>query len=125
MVGVVGREPRRVLVVEDEPLIVMLIADMLEELGHAVAASCGTVEDALKLVETETFDVALLDLDLGGRSGYEVADVLAARGIAFVVMTGFTGAARAPYADRAVLNKPFEIDDLAQALENTVPSAGQ
>jgi CheY-like chemotaxis protein len=114
--------PRKVVVVEDEPLIVMLIADMLDELGHRLVGSCGTVEEALQLVQREDVDVVLLDIDLGGKSGYVVADALVGRGIAFVLMSGFSGKPRAPYQDRSVLSKPFQFGDLEQALKDAVPS---
>jgi len=120
--GAVGGNPRRVVVVEDEPLIVLLITDMLEELGCELAGTCGTVEDALRLVEREEFDVALLDIDLGGKSGYVVADALAKRGIAVVLMSGYSGKPRPPYQDLAVLNKPFQVDDLQQVLKGVPPS---
>jgi CheY-like chemotaxis protein len=118
----IEQKRRRVVVVEDEPLIVMLITDMLEELGHTVVASSGTVEGALKLVEREAFDLALLDIDLAGKSGYAVADALAARGIAFVLMSGLPGKPRAPHQDRRMLSKPFQSEDLGQALKATIGS---
>lgn len=115
--GAVRGNPRRVVVVEDEPLIVMLITDMLEELGYELVGACGTVEDALKLVEREEFDVAVLDIDLGGKSGYVVADAVAGRGAALVLMSGFSGKPSPPYQDAAMLSKPFQIGDLEQALK--------
>ena len=108
---------RNVVVVEDEPLIVLLICDMLEDLGHRMVASCGTVDDALAMVERETFDLALLDLDLGGKSGLAVADALTKRGVPFVVMSGLSGKPPAPYQDHTILSKPFQLDDLARSLQ--------
>ena len=114
----VAGQPRRVVVVEDEPLIVMLITDMLEELGHELVGACGSIEDALKLVQREAFDVALLDIDLGGKSGYAVADVVVARGIPIVLMSGFSGRPPSPYQEVAVLGKPFQLDDLERVLKS-------
>ena len=70
---------RRVLVVEDEMLIGMLLEDMLADLGHEVAAVVPRLKDALAAVERETFDLAILDVHLHGESAFPVADALIAQ----------------------------------------------
>ncbi|MFL5280502.1 MAG: response regulator [Rhodopila sp.] len=79
----------RVLVAEDEALVAMMIEDLLEDLGCEIAASAARLEDALEKAQTVTADVAVLDVNLAGRLSYPVIEVLRARGIPFVVATGY------------------------------------
>ena len=76
--------PRRVLVVEDEVIVGMLLEDMLGELGFEVAAISTHIEDALQLAQTIDIDLAILDINLGGAQSFPVADVLGARGVPFL-----------------------------------------
>jgi CheY-like chemotaxis protein len=110
---------RSILIVEDEPLIAMMLEDFLETLGHKVAASCDGVDAALAQVEAGGFDVAILDVSLkDGRQVWPVADRLAAAGIPFVLATG--GHVEPPPASHAgapVLAKPYTIDAIEPALD--------
>lgn len=107
----------RVLVVEDETPIAMMIEDMLQDMGCIVVGSAATIESALRLVERGGFDFALLDFNLGGRNAQEVADALVAKGIPFAFGSGY-GRAGLPshLKDRPVLQKPFLGDDLERAV---------
>src|ERR1700680_4368709 len=99
---------RRILVVEDEMLVVMMIEDMLAELGCESVAVAATVDQAVALIGARIFDVAMLDMNLSGNSSLAVAELLSARGIPFVFSTG--NASRDiwdGFGDRAVLRKPF------------------
>ena len=99
---------RRVLVIEDEMLILIMIEDMLADLGCASVSSAATVNQAIALIESEDFDAAMLDLNLNGNATYLVADALVARGVPFVFSTGYSGDdIRDGYRDRPVLKKPF------------------
>src|SRR4029079_14416273 len=90
--------PPRVLVVEDEYLIRMLLEDMLEELGYGLAAAVGTINEATEHASNSEFDVAVLDVNLDGREIYPVADILAKRGLPFVFVTGYgEGSLAEPY----------------------------
>src|ERR687887_2418118 len=80
---------KRVLVVEDELMIRMLLEDMLGELGYTVAAEAGRIEEALQAAKTADFDIAILDVNLEGEAVLPGADVLAARGPPFVFATGY------------------------------------
>ena len=104
---------RRVLLVEDEMLVALLLEDMLLELGCEVADAPGSLEEALSASRSGAFDLALLDLKLGGELTYPVADILKIRQIPFVFVTGYGSAAldRA-YAEIPVLEKPFHREDL-------------
>jgi CheY-like chemotaxis protein len=101
----------KLLVVEDDVLIRMLLADMLGEIGYTVAAEAGSVDEALEATRKTDFDLAILDADLEGRSVSPVADALVARDIGFVFVTGSNHALFA-YGDRPTLRKPFQIDAL-------------
>jgi CheY-like chemotaxis protein len=113
---------RRVLVVEDEMLIGMLLEDMLTDLGHEVAAIVPRLKEALVAVERETYDLAVLDVHLHGESAFPVAEALIAKGIPFVFATGY-GERGLPenYRGRPVLQKPFAKDDLERVLQTLVP----
>src|SRR5262252_9494244 len=95
----------RVLVVEDEYLIRMLLEDMLDELGYGVAAAVGE------------FSAAILDVNLDGQEIYPVADILAQRGLPFVFVTGY-GERSLPeaYRGRPALQKPFQAEQLKSTL---------
>ncbi len=109
---------RRILVVEDEMLIGMLLEDMLMDLGHEVAAIVPRLKDALVAVEKETYDLAILDVHLHGESAFPVAEALIAKSIPFVFATGY-GERGLPetYRGRPVLQKPFAKDDLERVLK--------
>src|ERR1700735_1459246 len=114
----------RILLVEDEYLITMLVEDMLGELGYAVAATADRLEDALALARTGAFDAALLDVRLGDRASYPVAEALTARGIPFAFVTGGDGSGLdAAYGAAPVLRKPFRRRDLAETIARLLPSA--
>jgi DNA-binding response OmpR family regulator len=109
---------KRVLLVEDEPLIAMMVEDFLDVLGHVVAGTADDVAGALPLVEAGGIDAAILDLNLrGGEKSWPVADALAERGIGFVLATG-GGDDGIPDRHRGVprLLKPFTMDGVEKAL---------
>ncbi len=118
-----GQAPakRRVLVVEDEMLIGMLLEDMLTDLGHEVAAIVPRLKDALAAVERESYDLAILDVHLHGESAFPVAEALIAKGVPFVFATGY-GERGLPetYRGRPVLQKPFAKDDLERILKTLI-----
>ena len=106
-------ERPRVLLVEDEVLITLLLQDMLLDLECEVADAPATLDDALSAARNGAFDLALIDLNLHGKLTYPVADILKARQIPFIFVTGYGSAALEPaYADALVLEKPFHRKDL-------------
>lgn len=114
-----GIAQSRILIVEDEPLIALMLADMLADLGYQVAASVTQVAEALTVLTDVTIDIALLDVNIGAQKIDPVADLLAARGTPFIFTTGYGNAGvPANYADRAILQKPFHINDLEKILQN-------
>ena len=99
---------RRILVVEDEMLVLMSIETMLEDLGCTTIESSATVAGALALLENASFDAAILDVNLDGERSYPVADALIAAGIPFVFSTGYgDNGDRSDLAGRPVLRKPY------------------
>ena len=114
---------KRILVVEDELMIRMLLEDMLGELGYTVAAEAARIEEALEATKNADFDLAILDGNLNGQPVSPVADALVARGTPFVFATGY-GELPEPYRERPTLKKPFQIDGLKQMLRRALDSGG-
>jgi CheY-like chemotaxis protein len=112
---------KRILVVEDEVMIRMLLEDMLAELGYTIAAAAARLDEALELARHAEFDLAILDVNLNGQPISPVADVIAARGMPFVFATGY-GERGLPhtYRDRPTLKKPFQLDSLKRTLEGAL-----
>ncbi len=107
----------RILIVEDEALIAVMLSDMLVELGYDVAASASHISQAKDFLTAEKVDIALLDVNLGNEKIDTVADLLAERACPFIFTTGYGQAGLpAAHASRSVLQKPFNIGDLDAAL---------
>ena len=107
----------RVLVVEDDYLIRMLLEDMLADLGYSIAAAVGTIAEASEIAATGEFDVAVLDVNLDGQEIYPVAEILIKRGLPFAFVSGYgEDSLSEPYRSRPALQKPF----LAEQLESTL-----
>jgi CheY-like chemotaxis protein len=108
---------RKVLVVEDEMMIAMLIEDMLDEFGCVLVGPATTVPRALELISKESMDIAILDLNLDGQDTYVIADALQQKNVPFIFATGYgsTGL-RKEYGSRPILTKPFQQTDLEMAL---------
>lgn len=116
-----GIGARRALVVEDEPLIAMLIEDMLAELGFLVVGPAARLDSALALAREETFDLAILDINLGNEHSFGVADLLRERGIPFVFATGYgVRGLDARFEQAVTLQKPFESHDLEHAISRAL-----
>ena len=107
------------LVVEDEAMIRMLLCDMLEELGHVVVGQAGHLDEALDLVNSQlAFDLAILDVNLDGKSAEPIAAAIESRGLPFVFATGY-GSSGLPqqFRGRPFLQKSFAIGNLSQTLD--------
>lgn len=107
----------RVLVVEDEMMVSMLIEDMLEDLGCKVVGPASRLDEAIELAKTAEIDCAVLDVNLGGQPIFPLADLLREKGAPFAFATGY-GDAGLRDVDRGspVLQKPFREGDLARVL---------
>jgi CheY-like chemotaxis protein len=109
----------RILVVEDESLVAMLLEDFLGELGYAIVGPFARIEDALARLEEGGIDGALLDVNLAGERSYPIAEALATRGLPFTFVTGYGEAGIEPrFRKRPVVQKPFTQETLRRALSN-------
>jgi CheY-like chemotaxis protein len=116
------RPPRgSVFLVEDEVMIRMMVADMLQELGFTVAAEAGEIGEAIRLAQSAFFDFAILDVNVNGKVISPVADLLKARNRPFIFATGY-GSSGLPeeYRDRPALQKPFQIETLGKVIDTTL-----
>jgi len=115
-------EGLRVLVVEDESMVSMLMEDMLQDLGCTVVGTVARFDDALKQATTgPAFDVALLDVNLNGKQTFPIAEALAVRGVRFIFATGY-GESILPQSLQggSILQKPFELEALERALRRAI-----
>jgi CheY-like chemotaxis protein len=114
---------KRILVVEDEPTVAMMIEDMLEDLGCRVVGPALRITEALEFARSERIDAAMLDVNMGGGTSLEVARALAERSIPFLFATGY-GASGAPdeWPDVVVVQKPYTEAGLIEALTRCVRS---
>lgn len=119
-------EHRRVLVVEDEPVVAMDVMAILQEAGCIVIGPAGTVTEARRLVETADFDTALLDANLSGELVDELAAALTARNTPFAFVTGY-GREGLPEAFRraTVLPKPFSPQQLIETVRALIPRSAR
>ena len=100
---------RRVLLVEDEALVAMMIQDFLTESGHSVIGPISRASEAVEAARESDYDAAILDINLGDGMAYPVADILSARGIPFVFVTGYEADTIDDRFNRVpVLQKPIE-----------------
>jgi DNA-binding response OmpR family regulator len=116
-----GSARHAVLLVEDEVMIRMMVADMLEELGYTIAGEAGDIDEAVRLVQATDFDIAILDVNVNGKVITPVAEAVQLRGRPFVFATGYgSQGVPAKFRDRPTLQKPFQIETLARAIEATL-----
>ncbi len=115
--GKVALEGLRVFVVEDEFAVLLLVEDMLVQLGCAVVASVSRIAPALEIARSGAFDAAVLDINVAGEAIYPVVEILASRNVPIAFSTGY-GAAGVAAAWRAwpILQKPYSAEQLAHAL---------
>jgi CheY-like chemotaxis protein len=109
---------RTILIVEDEPLIAMMLEDFLDSLGHTVSATCDNVGEAMGEADKGGFDLAILDVNLKGESVWPVAERLRDKQIPFVLATGGHVDPPPPeFANVPVIEKPYTVDRVTPALE--------
>ncbi|WP_281517413.1 response regulator [Ferranicluibacter rubi] len=108
---------KRVLIVEDEMLVALLIEDFILQLGCEIVGMAMRLEPALDLARTIDIDVAILDINLAGKPSFPVAEILQARGIPFVFASGYGAAGLDGSGISApVLQKPFDVGDVRRLL---------
>jgi CheY-like chemotaxis protein len=115
----------RILIVEDETMIAMMVEDFLEDLGWDVVGWAGGTERALAMAQDAEIDAALLDINLRGQDTFAVADILSERHIPFVFATGYgTDGVADRFRGVPTLTKPFQRDELGHALQLAMAAAG-
>ncbi len=108
---------RKVLIVEDEPLVAVLLEEILEEFGCSVVGPAAQLDQALELAGSADVDLAVLDVNLGGQPVFPVARVLSDRGVRFVFATGYGAGGLPPeWSHVPALQKPYTLDQVQQAL---------
>jgi len=109
-------KPPRILLVEDEALVAMMMEDVLSDMGWNVAASFGDVRGALDWLEREEVDAAVLDINLGTETVFPVAEALKATGTPFTFLTGYTSPKRVEEFGAPLLTKPVDLMALERVL---------
>ena len=113
---------RRILVVEDSPVVLAFIVEVLDELGCTVLGPAQNMAVARELAEHEDCDAALIDIRIRGEKSFPICDILAARGTPFILTSGY---ADWPVPDRwqdsLKVPKPFKLEDLQAALQQVLP----
>ncbi len=107
---------KRILLVEDEPIVAIMAADLIEDLGAIVVGPAMTLAAALSLAETAALDAAVLDVNLNGVRSDPAAEALARRGVPFVLATGYGAPGAGAAAGAPVLDKPYTEQALKHAL---------
>lgn len=108
---------RRILLVEDDVLIGMMLADMFDALDLPEPAQATSNDEALALIATEPLAGALVDINLGDEKGWPIADALTERGIPFAFTSGGGDVIPPAHAHRRLITKPFRISDIRAALD--------
>jgi CheY-like chemotaxis protein len=113
-----------IFLVEDEAIIRMMLAEMVEELGHRVVAEAGSIAAAEPLAQIAAFDLAILDINVGGHLIMPVAEILDSRHLPFFFLTGYTKPALPEqFGGRKILLKPFLIDKLRDTINSILANS--
>ena len=113
------------LLVEDSLIIAMDAEDILARLGAPRVVTAGTIGQALDEIAHETFEVAVLDVNLGAETSLPIADALAAAGVPFIFATGYGEALKLPPAHEGalIIQKPYTLASISQALGEALRKA--
>jgi CheY-like chemotaxis protein len=114
---------RRILLVEDEAIVSMILEDMLVELGCEIVGPASRLDQALDMLDSESFEAVVLDLNLNGVPTYPVADALAERGVPFLFSTGYNNLKNGN-TNLPTLHKPYGTDQLGAKLNAILGPAG-
>lgn len=115
--------PLRILVVEDEPLVAIMLEDALQDFGYQVVGPVENLKAAIQLAASERLDAAVLDINIDGTISEAVGDQLMARGIPFLLVSGYQRDLGLRFGNVPLLRKPFTTDDLHRAVAALVDRA--
>lgn len=108
---------RKLLIVEDEPVIGLALEDMVETLGWEVVGVAARVQQALDMIRTTEPSFAILDVNLHGEQSYPIADALADSGVPFIFATGYGDTAHPARHQRVLtLTKPYSLQEVRDAI---------
>jgi DNA-binding response OmpR family regulator len=120
---ILDHQPWRVLIVEDEPILAFALEELLIESGFEIAGVAGELETALSIIESGVCDAAILDANLAGVNAGPAASVLAARGLPFLILSGYSSdQQQSTFFGALRLQKPCRPDRLIQALRSILPA---
>jgi CheY-like chemotaxis protein len=117
-----SRIPPRILIVEDDLVIALMVEEIVRELGYTVSGVAGTIATAHLQIARRDFDAVLLDIDLGGEYHPETADILLETGVPFAFVTGYDYVLEPRHEGVPLLEKPFKTPQLRVLLEKLVGS---
>lgn len=119
-----GPARRRILIVEDSPVVAPFTADLLDELGCEVVGPAPNMAAARMLVEEGAFDAALMDIHIRGERVFPLCEILEAKGIPFVLTSGYADwHMPEKWEGRPRLQKPYTVDEVEKALKDLFPAA--
>jgi DNA-binding response OmpR family regulator len=111
----------RVLIVEDEALVSMMLEDYLADLGHVVVASVPSIAEAFEVINTGNVEAAILDVNLSGENAYPISDYLTSKSIPHAFATGYGRlGVDVAYHGCPILQKPFDERTLEQVMNELV-----
>ena len=111
----------KVLLVEDEAVIRMMVADMLRQLGHTIAAETAHIDQAVEFARSAEFDLAVLDVNLSGRIITPAAELIKVRGRPIILATGYSSEGMPErFRDLPALKKPFRLETLAALIDEVM-----
>lgn len=114
-------QPSQVLIVEDEPLVLMDLEDRLTAMGYRVVGKATNLDRGCVLARDLDIDFAVLDVNLAGANSAAIADELCSRGVPFIFVTGYTKSGIAErYRNCVSVAKPYETTALQQALQHVL-----
>jgi DNA-binding response OmpR family regulator len=107
----------RILVVDDEPMVAIMLEDALQEFGYQVVGPVENLRSAVQLAGSERLDAAIVDINIDGQMSDAIADKLMERGIPFIFVSGYPRTNGLRYSNVPLLRKPFSVEDLQRAIE--------
>lgn len=113
---------KRILVVEDSALVVMLIEGVIVDMDWEIVGPASRVAEAVTVAQDSAIDAALLDVNLDGEMSWDVAAILQQRGVPFAFTTGYDSASMIPegFAEQTIMNKPFSADEIRRTLQKLI-----
>jgi len=116
----ISLQGKRILVVEDEAIVALMVEDILGDYGATVVGSARTIEEGLSLAKTANLDAAVLDVNVRGLRIDPIVEVLAARGIPYLLATGYGKVEFANGRNALHIEKPYTPENLANGLANAL-----